>query len=773
MEDLPTPLSRVELYLAKACGMDVTVPEAPLSRLEQFLAVIAGDTSVELPTPYSLTEMWLAFVAGITPDPLLEVIGAHYIDNQKVDTRYLAVASGMDGVTLPAAPQNRKEQYWAYIAGNAPIHGVLKYVTGSSFTLTDVVSGIKELQYVYGDTTQQTYSGKNLYNATLSETTNNGVTYSANNSEISLNGTPTTSFSINFGNTSVKAGTYTMTIELASGTVTSTGTGINIYVFGTNISTSPGYANITNASPKASFAVTISSDTTNLHIQVYGRTSEEYTNIKLKYQLVAGSTADYDFEPYVGGTPSPNPDYPQDINVVTGEQTVTVTGKNLFDFSTVVMGDAGGAFTAIRASSRQVYYLKAGTYTFTTNMSDTYNYAITTCNTAPPYNSYPSWTFNPGWMSDQIYTFTTTQDGYLTISYKEASNGNFTLTDIQQFSYQLEKGVSPSSYESYQSQDYTVNLNGKNLLDMTTLVNGYVAASGTFETIHPLAEMRSGFIKVIPNTTYTFSIIETSASNQSWFGVGEYSSDNTSSFIRRDTNTVGTATSITFTTSATTNYAVVSARNMIGATKVQLEQGSSTTSYTPYHAPIELCKIGDYQDYIYKSDDDWYVHKETGKYTFTGSETFNKSGYATATSWVMWWVTSALAIDVSVNNGFCEFGKVRYLNAISSVDSGVVYNNTTGSTFVKLLKTMITGWDESATDSQKISLASAMIAGKSFYYPLATPTDTKITDSTLIGELEGLGSLVLPKPTAIGTITAAGTNLPAIIKFSYYGSSEE
>lgn len=35
-----------------------------------------------------------------------------------------------------------------------------------------------------------------------------------------------------------------------------------------------------------------------------------------------------DFEPYVGGIPSPNPDYPQDINVVTGDSTVVICGKN-------------------------------------------------------------------------------------------------------------------------------------------------------------------------------------------------------------------------------------------------------------------------------------------------------------------------------------------------------------------------------------------------------------------------------------------------------------
>lgn len=40
-DNLPVPESRVESYLAKAAGEDVTIPEKPLSRLEQYLDAIA------------------------------------------------------------------------------------------------------------------------------------------------------------------------------------------------------------------------------------------------------------------------------------------------------------------------------------------------------------------------------------------------------------------------------------------------------------------------------------------------------------------------------------------------------------------------------------------------------------------------------------------------------------------------------------------------------------------------------------------------------------
>jgi hypothetical protein len=37
------------------------------------------------------------------------------------------------------------------------------------------------------------------------------------------------------------------------------------------------------------------------------------------------------YEPYTNVIPSPNPDYPQNIQVVTGNNEVSIVGKNLFD----------------------------------------------------------------------------------------------------------------------------------------------------------------------------------------------------------------------------------------------------------------------------------------------------------------------------------------------------------------------------------------------------------------------------------------------------------
>lgn len=51
-------------------------------------------------------------------------------------------------------------------------------------------------------------------------------------------------------------------------------------------------------------------------------------------QIVEGEYTDVtmpDFEPYTGGQPSPNPDYPQNISVLTGNLKLTSCGKNLLN----------------------------------------------------------------------------------------------------------------------------------------------------------------------------------------------------------------------------------------------------------------------------------------------------------------------------------------------------------------------------------------------------------------------------------------------------------
>lgn len=123
-----------------------------------------------------------------------------------------------------------------------------------------------------------------------------------------------------------------------------------------------------------------------------------------------------------------------------------------------------------------------------------------------------------------------------------------------------------------------------NLIDIDSLIEGYVKDGGECSTTSQYGEMRSGFLKVKPNTQYTFKIHETSGKEVSWMGIGEYSSNEISSYILRNVYSPSKYVenaSYTITTSNTTQYVIVSSRNLIGATKIKFEEGQPTP-YSPY-----------------------------------------------------------------------------------------------------------------------------------------------------------------------------------------------
>ena len=170
---------------------------------------------------------------------------------------------------------------------------------------------------LYGKSEQKQYSGKNLLNATLQTTTLNGVTCTANgDGTYTLNGTATATgifilhSNIDFtGQMRLCGGTSLVSLQYSNSSnfvYEDKGTGIIIEHFDS----------VTY--PNASFNILI-------------KTDNVYNNALVKPMLTTDLTATYDdFEPYTGGIPTPNPDYPQEIKSVVNP-TVKVVGKNLLN----------------------------------------------------------------------------------------------------------------------------------------------------------------------------------------------------------------------------------------------------------------------------------------------------------------------------------------------------------------------------------------------------------------------------------------------------------
>lgn len=195
--------------------------------------------------------------------------------------------------------------------------------TGTNLSLNTIKGKMKITPK--GDTSQDTTTGKNLFSLGTDTYTKNGVTGNYDRAIFTLNGTTTASTNIlNVINLqsigTFSAGTYTFSTTILGGSLTLNGGACAIYIRNANSTSSEsivaqgGY----NASLNLGFTLTAS---TQLYVQIYCNASNVvFNNYKMGIQIENGTKTN--FEQYTGGIASPNPTYPQDIEVVTGTQEV-------------------------------------------------------------------------------------------------------------------------------------------------------------------------------------------------------------------------------------------------------------------------------------------------------------------------------------------------------------------------------------------------------------------------------------------------------------------
>ena len=194
---------------------------------------------------------------------------------------------------------------------------------GETITLNDTVNTTMAID-LKGNTSQDTTTGKNLLETKIETATKDGITLTHNeDGTYTLNGTATagTFFQCSQYSKTLPSGTYTFgsSATLPTGLFYSLIQGSGTYVFYTR-----------NGTDTAT--TTLEEETTYNLLKEYMwiANGTTFNNFKLKPQLEKSAVAT-DYEKYTGGIASPNPDYPQDIHTINGDNTIKVYGKNLFD----------------------------------------------------------------------------------------------------------------------------------------------------------------------------------------------------------------------------------------------------------------------------------------------------------------------------------------------------------------------------------------------------------------------------------------------------------
>ena len=555
--------------------------------------------------------------------------------------------------------------------------------TGSNITLDKTIPATLKSVELKGDTDQQTYSGKNKIGLTPYYT--GGNIYNREPGEVFPNTTSSdvvisnqTNSSITFTSTVNNAGILEVSSPLSEGeayvlsaSLTASGSiRTTAYTLNSSHEIVRRIGNTTSSLLRA----TVTMQSGELYIAYAARGNESnYTFTIDNLQLETGSTAT-DYEPYVGGVPAPNPDYPQDVEVVTGEQTVTVNGKNLIDYLDDDAYSPNSASAAVGTDSVSITKLNSTAYAYA------------------------------------VYKLT-------------ADKTNALLGKTVSISY--DKNLTKSGANSGIAVFWVAG--GSSIALGTQIASNYTTTTGA--------------------QSFSFDIPAT---------IPDGTKPQIALLFYPDRTNVNISDS-----------AIMTVANL------QLEYGSTATEFQPYQTPqsytvdlgsTELCKIGDYEDYIYKSGGDWYVHKACTSKIFDGSE-----------NWTLLSSTIRRTAYYVIEDNIASYTDGNEAPAMLSDHFISTSENST----------WVAGLMSRQTNNSRIMLCFDPTAfttlpdlrnwlsthNTTVYYPLATPTDTKITDAGLIADLNALAGAKSYLDVTNFSVAATGTNLPALLKPEVYVKS--
>lgn len=213
------------------------------------------------------------------------------------------------------------------------------------------------------------------------------------------------------------------------------------------------------------------------------------------------------------------------------------------------------------------------------------------------------------------------------------------------------------------------------------------------------------------------------------------------------------------------NCAYIRASNTQGYDTFQIEKGSTATTFEPYKSTtypislgtIELCKIGDYQDRIYKDNGKWYLYKTVEKLILNGTETWYARETNTSGSYRFYMNISGEKTPNINADCICSHLVNSTIDLTYFCKNGITTKTQYPSYYGNLL------FYNEAFKTYTIAQVQQALSEENYtvYYVLATPTTTEITDGTLINQLETILAMKTYKNST--TLTTTGADLSPIV----------
>lgn len=465
---------------------------------------------------------------------------------------------------------------------------------------------------------------------------------------------------------------------------------------------------------------------------------------EIKDVMFCKSSVDLPYEQYTGGMPMPSPDFPSEVetigsivNLFDGELVLgsinTTTGENQFnnDFArTVNFIDVNG--------------IKDITIQYENNKVTSKQIVIYQYDSNKTFIKYTAKT-------QTQYSLTVEENTrYIRARFLGASNGS--IEDYQNI--KIEKGLIATPYTPPKMGSIGVNVCNANLLPnfrpTTQTKNGIIFTNNGDGTYY-LDGTCSAYYNFVDSEAFLLK-----AGNYTLYGNKNMqlrSNDGLTTYVSTSGSIGGGSKNFTFEkdtevrfrqifySSEVYNNQLIKPMLISGTNQIDFIEHQSQK--LPIYLNSELCKIGDYQDYLYKdlNEGKWYKHKEINKYKFTGNE--------------------AWALVTSIAEGTSRFytNKSDVINLENKTPDKVIYSNafkpmTWHEIYLtdKTTKNGISNYNLNNSSEGRIviridsNIASDVATFKTYlssnkiycYYVLGTPIEEEITDPVLIEQYDKL-----------------------------------
>ena len=457
------------------------------------------------------------------------------------------------------------------------------------------------------------------------------------------------------------------------------------------------------------------------------------TEIETIKPMIEQSLTATEYEPYTGGQPSPNPQYPQTIHTVSGDNNVKIYNLNIWNeqwengYWSRSTGAKGSGDNYLRCTD--YIPITPNTSIYFTKPSEYANYSVIFYdNTKTIIANVPTYT------SSQSFT-SPSNASYFTF-YCALSSGTATYNNNIMINY----GTTAKDYVSHQEQNFPITLgdleyckigdyedefmkpSGKNLFDKDNIIEGkYIDTSG--DLVNDSSNFVGDYI-AIDNTKSYYASQNIGGSIR----IGYY--DSSKIFISREL-IASNAGSLTIPNNA--EYVRLSCYNTSLDT-LQLEQGLTATPYEPYN------------------NGKWYLKKNINKQLIR---------FSTATLEVNGIRVSSISVPRPINTYptlYCNYFQMAN-NYKEAVNDGA---NTPNRLNLNASGNVLCNVYGYTTTTEYINLFTNN--NIYIYYPVETPTYT-LLNSTLQTQLDNIYYNAISYQGQTN-ISQTNNDLPFVIKLS-------